>query len=106
MRSLIKLTVPDYHDSFSKVTLEGTVYWLRYQYNPYGDYWSVGLYDEDQNMLIAPTRIVPICDLFRSFKSYEDIPQGYLLCISKKEKIGENAFNDKDAFIVYINADE
>lgn len=106
MFSLIKLTVPDHHDSMSKVTLDGTVYWLRYTYNPFGDYWSVGLYDEDQNMLIAPTKIVPAYDLFRSFKSYEGIPHGYLLCISKKERVGENAFNDEDAFMIYISADE
>lgn len=103
---MIKIIVPDYHDSMSKVTLDGTVYWLRYTYNPHGDYWSVGLYDEDQNLLIAPTKIVPVYDLFRSFKSYEGIPQGYLLCISKKEQITENAFNDEAAFMIYIGVNE
>lgn len=103
---MIKINVPDAHDSMSKVTLDGTVYWLRFTYNSTYDYWSVGLYDEDQNDLIPMTKIVTIYDLFRSYKSYEGIPQGYLLCASKKEHISESVFKDGDAFMVYIGEDD
>lgn len=103
---MIKINVPDAHDSMSKVTLDGTVYWLRFTYNSTYDYWSVGIYDEDQNVLIPMTRVVPMYDLFRSYKSYDGMPQGFLLCATSVENIGENAFKNDDAIIVYIGADE
>lgn len=103
---MIKITVPDAHDSMSKVTLDGTVYWLRYTYNSTYDYWSIGIYDEDQNALVPMTKVVPMYDLLRSYKSYEGIPQGFLFCASRVEQVGETAFRDGDAVIAYIGADE
>lgn len=103
---MIKITVPDAHDSMSKVVLDEVVYWMRCTYNSFGDYWSIGLYDEDQNALIPMTKAVPMYDLFRSYKSYVGIPQGYLFCVSKVEKIGETAFKDGNAILVYIGREE
>lgn len=103
---MIMINVPDMHDSMSKVTLDGTVYWLRFTYNSTYDYWSIGIYDEDQNDYIPMTKIVPMYDLLRSYKSYEGIPQGYLFCAAKVEQIKESSFKDGDAIIVYIGAEE
>lgn len=100
---VVKITVPDHHDPMTKATLDGTVYWLRFTYNSTYDYWSIGLYDEDQNALIPMTRIVTFYDLFRSYKSYEGIPQGYFICLSKTGSVGESAFKSGDAYLIYIS---
>lgn len=103
--TVTKIDVPDYHDSMSKVTIDGTVYHLRFTYNSFGDYWSMGIYDENQREIIPMTRIVPMYDLFRSYK-YASIPQGNFVCVSKTEEVGEPAFKNEDAIIIYLGVDE
>lgn len=63
---MLYIKVPDMNDSVSNLSIDGTEYILRFTYNEKYDYWSFGLYDEDENPIIAMTRIVPNFPIFFS----------------------------------------
>lgn len=62
---------------------------------------ELGLYDEDENPIIAMTRIVPNFPIF-FFYSDRAIPDGIFGCVSTKEKVGRQAFNERTAEFIYI----
>lgn len=98
---MFEIFVPDEHDSMSGITLDGTAYLLRFTYNSTADYWSIGLYDENENGIIPMTRIVPYFDLFGIY-TYDGLPEGTLFCDSREEYIRENAFRDGTAHMIYL----
>ena len=98
---MLYIDVPDMNDSLSTLSLDGTVYNLRFTYNEKFDYWSFGLYDEDGKPLIAMTRIVPNFPLFH-FYTEQNLPDGVFGCLSRSETVGRYAFRDGTAEFVYI----
>lgn len=102
---MIYITVPDENDSMSQLTIDETDYNIRFTYNESYDYWSFGLYDSDEEPVIAMTRIVPNFPLFH-FYSGGSLPDGVFGCLSDTEKVGREAFNDGTAEFIYIPADE
>lgn len=101
---MFDIIVPEGHDTMSRVTLSGTVYFLRFTYNGTYDYWSIGIYDEMENEIIPMTKIVPHINLFDY--TYTDLPEGILMCDSKQDEIHENDFKDKNAYITYIEPED
>ena len=61
---MLYIEVPDEDDSLSMLSIDGKEYGLRFTYNEKYDYWSFGLYDEDEDPIIAMTRIVPNFPIF------------------------------------------
>ena len=98
---MLYIDVPDMNDSVSNLSVDGTVYGLRFTYNEKFDYWSFGLYDEDGNPIIAMTRIVPNFPLFH-FYAGRNLPDGVFGCLSRSETVGRTAFRDGTAEFVYI----
>lgn len=98
---MLYIDVPDMNDSISKLSIDGKEYGLRFTYNEKYDYWSFGLYNENDEPIIAMTRIVPNFPLLH-FYTYTDIPDGIFGCISDKATVGRKAFVDKTAEFVYI----
>lgn len=97
---MFEILVPEAHDSMSKVTLDGTIYRLRFTYNGDYDYWSIGIYDENDNAIVPMTKIVPLANLFPY--PYDDLPKGTLFCYSKQDDVHENDFKNRIAHIVYL----
>lgn len=98
---MLYIDVPDMNDSISTLSIDGKEYGLRFTYNEKYDYWSFGLYDEDDNPIIAMTRIVPNFPIFH-FYTDTNIPDGIFGCVSDIEVVGRNAFINKTAEFVYI----
>ncbi|MDY4893926.1 MAG: hypothetical protein SO130_11060 [Agathobacter sp.] len=98
---MLYIEVPDMNDSMSSVTIDDKEYWLRFTYNEKHDYWSFGLYDENEDPIIAMTRIVPNFPIM-FFYTDTDIPDGIFGCLSDIDTVGRNAFIDKTAEFVYI----
>lgn len=98
---MLYIEVPDMNDSISALSIDGKEYGLRFTYNEKYDYWSFGLYDEDNEPIIAMTRIVPNFPVFH-FYTYTDIPDGIFGCLSDAETVGRYAFVNKTAEFVYI----
>lgn len=97
---MFEIMVPEAHDSMSKVTLDGTSYVLRFTHNGTFDYWSIGIYDEQENEIVPMTKIVPYFSLFNY--PYTDLPKGVLFCDTKQDVVHENDFKDRIAHIIYI----
>ena len=98
---MLFIEVPDMNDSVSTLSIDGKEYGLRFTYNEKFDFWSFGLYDEDNEPIIAMTRIVPNFPIFH-FYTDTDIPEGVFGCLSDLAEVGRYAFVNKTAEFVYI----
>ena len=98
---MLYIEVPDENDSLSMLSIDGKEYGLRFTYNEKYDYWSFGLYDEDEDPIIAMTRIVPNFPIFH-FYTDPDLPDGIFGCLSDTGEVGRQAFVEKTAEFVYI----
>lgn len=98
---MLYIEVPDMNDSISTLSIDGTEYGLRFTYNEKYDFWSFGLYDEDEAPIIAMTRIVPNFPVLH-FYTYTTMPDGIFGCLSDIESVGRYAFVNKTAEFVYI----
>ena len=98
---MLYIEVPDMNDSVSTLSIDGKEYRLRFTYNEKFDFWSFGLYDEDNEPIIAMTRIVPNFPIFH-FYTDTDIPEGVFGCLSDIAEVGRYAFVNKTAEFVYI----
>lgn len=102
---MLYIKVPDMNDSISTLEIDGKEHGLRFTYNEKGDYWSFGLYDEDDEPIIAMTKVVPNFPIFH-FYTDSDIPDGIFGCLSDSETVGRQAFNEGHAEFVYIPNEE
>ena len=98
---MLFIEVPDMNDSISYLSIDGRKYGLRFTYNEKYDYWSFGLYDEDDKAIVAMTRIVPNFPIFHFYEG-DNIPDGVFGCISTSDTVGRKAFVNKTAEFVYI----
>lgn len=98
---MLYITVPDMNDSMSGITIDGEEFVIRFTYNETGDYWSFGIYDVDEQPIIAMTKIVPNFPI-NHFFTYSDLPDGIFGAISDEEKIGRYSFKEGKAKFVYI----
>lgn len=96
---------PDLNDSFSRVVLDGKEFLIRFTYNHTCDYWTFGIYDQEQNPMVAGIKIVPNFPLNLYYES-SGLPDGIFGVISALERVGRTAFLDEKAQFVFIpNAD-
>lgn len=98
---MLYIDVPDMNDSISTISLDGKEYGLRFTYNEKNDYWSFGVYDENEEPIVAMTRIVPNFPLLHYYTNTE-LPKGVFGCLSELPSVGRRAFLDKTAEFVYI----
>ena len=102
---MIKIEVPALNDSISRITLEGREFYIRLTYNPSYDFWSIGLYTPTLEPIIGMVKIVPNVPLFHYYKN-TDLPEGIMICISNKERVGKDGFDGKSTFLAYVRSDE
>jgi hypothetical protein len=102
---MLYIAVPDMNDSISRLSIDGKEYGLRFTYNEKYDYWNFGLYDWNNNPIIAGVKIVPNFPLLHFF-STTDLPDGVFGCVSKMETVGRYAFKNKNAEFVYLPNEE
>ncbi len=98
---MLYIKVPDQNDSMSMLSINGIKYLLRFTYNEKYDYWSFGLYEEEEKPIIAMTRIVPNFPIFHAYTDTK-LPDGIFGCISELDTVGRNAFINETAEFIYI----
>nr|DAI16849.1 MAG TPA: hypothetical protein [Caudoviricetes sp.] len=98
---MIYISVPDMNDSISSISIDGAEYRLRFTYNETYNYWSFGLYNENDIPLVSMVKIVPNFPLLVPYSS-EKFPDGDFGCISDLKNVGRNDFVKKLAEFVYI----
>ena len=102
---MLFIEVPDMNDSISKISIDGKTYGIRFTYNESCNYWSFGVYDDNDIPIIGMTRIVPNFPLTYFYK-YTELPDGVFGCLSDIDTVGRDAFKEKTAEFVYIPYDE
>lgn len=99
------ITPPDLNDSFSRVVLDGKEFLVRFTYNDAYDYWTFGIYDQEENPIVAGIKMVPNFPLSFFYES-NGLPNGTFGVISDLERVGRSAFLDgKTQFVFIPNAD-
>jgi len=95
------IAVPDMNDSYSRVTLGGVQYLIRFTYNSYADRWSFGLFTIQKGPIAVGIRIVPNFPLNLQI-SNSDFPLGAFIAYSKLDGIGRHDFANGDAVFTFI----
>lgn len=101
----IEIKVPDKNDSFSRVVLDGRVYYLRFSWNDYGQYWTFGVYTASREPITQANKVLP---RFPYHLQYVDkrLPTGAFGVYTNKERVMRNDFNDGSALFCYIPLQE
>jgi hypothetical protein len=100
----LEIFVPDYNDSFSKVTLSGKQYYLRFTWNDTAQRWSFGVYTILREPIVEGVKIVPNFPLNLQYVN-ESLPSGVLGVYSKKSEIGRQDFLNGKAIFAFIPED-
>ncbi len=78
----IRTDLPAYDFS---IILEGSTYYLNFEWNERGSFWSMDILDSEQNHLVAGVRMTTGVDLLKQFKN-EMLPQGSFFLLDTKGK--------------------
>jgi len=89
------------------IELDSKIFKLWFLYNSNFDYWSISLYDENDNLLVSNIKIVANYPLMFTHKN-ENFPLGDFYCeISDVSgKITRNSFLSQEAKLVYLTQEE
>ena len=102
---IIEIFVPDLNDSFSRVELDGTQYYIRFSWNDSAARWSFSLYTIQKEPLAVGIRIIPRFPLNLQIIN-EIFPFGVFGVYSDLESIGRNDFLNGKAQFAYIPASQ
>lgn len=98
---MLYIKVPNRNDSISSIIIDKREYRIRFTYNEIGEYWNFGLYDREENPIIAMTKIVPNFPLTHFYTS-TDLPDGVFGAITELNRIERNDFENEKANFIYI----
>ena len=92
----LELLIPQEHDSFSEITINGELYLLRFTYNDTFDYWNFGIYELNREPIITGLKIVPNfpLNLFLPMQRFGDTR---FVATSNQQHIGRRDFWDGNA---------
>ena len=100
---IIDISVPDMHDSFSRVVLDGVQYLVRFTWSMAGERWHFGLYTMQREPLATGIKLVPRFPL--NMQIVDDrFPAGVFGVYSDFDHIGRNDFIQGRAAFSYISA--
>ena len=97
----IIIDIPDINDSISRIMLGNMYCQIRFTYNDTKDYWSFGLYDEQENPVAIGIKIVPQMVL-NLFFGINEMPKGAFGVITNLKRLGRNDFKDGKAKFVFV----
>jgi hypothetical protein len=95
------ITVPKYNDSFSRITLDGTLYQIRFSYNMATDCWKFGLFTAWYEPIFQDVKIVPGAPLNHSF-CQKPYPRVWFGVKTKLDRVGYRDFWDGNAEFFYM----
>lgn len=99
------ITFNDGSDIVSSVELESTTYKFRMLWNPGGYFWSMHLWDNNDNPLATNIKVVPNFPLLFN-KHCFNVPAGEFVVITNQTVLDRDVFKDNRAYLVYVTGDE
>lgn len=102
---MIQITFNDDNDVVSSVSLDDKLYKIRMTWNADGFFWTLHIWDKDENPLLTNVKVVPNFPLTFN-KHCFDIPSGEFIVITNQTLIDREAFADDRAKLVYITEKE
>lgn len=96
-----EIHVPDENDSFSRVSLMGKPFTLRFSWNDTGGFWSFGVYDSQKKPLLAGLKITPGIPL-NLFYPDKGLPEGWFGVFTRLDKIGRKDFLEGKAQFCFL----
>lgn len=97
----LEISVPDMNDSFSKVTLGGTEYFLRFTWNDTASRWYFGVYTILREPIVQGIKLVTQFPLNLQYID-ERLPNGIFGVYSNLNFVGRFDFIEKRAIFAYI----
>ncbi len=99
------IEVPDMNDSMTEFVIDETVYLLRFTYSEKYDCWNFGIYDMNEDPVVAMTRIVPNYPLVSHIVK-SNMPKGNFAAVSLVDRIGYEDFQNGNVQFMYYTDDE
>jgi len=89
------------------IDLDAITYKLEFLYNSVANFWSMSIYDDDDNLLIAGVKIIPNYPLLTQYVN-SSLPQGEIICevSNTTEQITRDTFVKQEATLLYITESE
>jgi len=104
---MIAIPFQDSPSFTEEVTIDGVVYLFEFNWNSRGEFWSMSIYDRDQNPLVLGIRMVIFHELIGQFVD-RGLPPGELYVIDPSEDMTELEQDDllSRAYLLYFEEDE
>lgn len=96
----IIIEVPDMNDSMSRLMLDDEYLQIRFTYNDTKDYWTFGIYDDQDEPIAIGIKIVPNMVLNLFFGANE-LPAGAFGVITNLDRIGHDDFLNGNAQFIF-----
>lgn len=103
---MVYFTPPDKNDCLTRIVLDGDEYLFKFSFNYEGGFWVLGIYENENNPIVAGIKITPCFPVNWYFRQYIKLPKGVLGVVTRLEKIGRQDFVNGNAQFVYITKDE
>ena len=98
---MITITLPDENDFILSATLDRETFRLHFAWNDTAAFWSMGIWDSKDNVMIERMRLVPNYPLLAQYRR-PTLPKGEFLCITPAETIARDDFTGGKAKFVYV----
>ena len=102
MGSILKISVPDHNDSFSRVVLDGVQYQIRFTWSEAAKRWSFGLYTMQKEPIAVGIRLVPRFPLNLQVVD-ERMPLGVFGVYGDLDAVGRGDFLNGRATFSYVS---
>ena len=89
------------------IELESKLFKLWFLYNSISDFWTMSLYDENDNLLVSNIKIVANYPLLFTHKN-KSFPLGDFYCeiTNRSATISRNSFSSGEAKLLYLTQEE
>ena len=95
------IDVPDLNDSYSRIVLQGTAYFIRFTYIHSLDCWTFGLYDMQRAPIIQGIKMIPNYPLTNIYTTAK-LPDGQFYVLTNLSRVGRNGFRNGSAKFAFV----
>ncbi len=102
---MITINFANGNDVVFSVPLDDVKYKIRMMWNHEGQFWTLHLWDANDNVILANVRVVPKFPLLMNHH-VKNVPRGEFIVLTEKEDVGRDDFQSGAATLVYCTEDE